>query len=670
VAKISEEKQQEKQQEILAKLKPDHDDAKKIYSSYLQSKYLERQKIVESRREYYDAQFKSLSKIPMTTSEVQDTVMWIMPALVETFSNSKDVVSIQPEGGEDQERAEKIQELLNFQTERLNDGFMNRYFWMLSCLQMNIGFIKASWDQEKTKTKSEAYMDANGLMQLPPNITVKKQELHMPGDGVYTQDVFKVSLEEEKTIRNQPRIEVLPVTEVRWNSAAKRLKDAKYVEHKTKKTLNYLYQKQKAGVYFNVDQVQEYVGKPTHDTLEQNQNGYINQVMDYGKDDLRRDIDIYECYTEYDLEGKGELKPWIFTVAGECDVLIGVQENTMGRLHPIFDLVAMPDQFNVVPNIGFVELVGEIQSINTALTRLMIKHLIKSNAGKRFVNKSTVDQDDILNEADDIGVEGDPRTAVYPMPPTNLSPMTMPFFQMQQSSLESKVGVTKYNTGTDAANLNPTATGVTALIDQANKKIKLIARVMSEYYREFYRFLISLNQQYIDEPQVIRLTNGTIEITPDDLEGKFDLIISTGLGGSNKQAEIQSTQLLMGVLEKVGMQFPGMVTPDKAFNLVKMLLEQLDKKNVEDFINDPQFAQQIQQIQAENQMLKARLMQLGDAAGAIATAGAGQAAGNPGGGGAGLPQPPMPVNPAGGIPQAGTSPAGGINPFAGIAPSR
>ena len=197
------------------------------------------------------------------------------------------------------------------------------------------------------------------------------------------------------------------------------------------------------------------------------------------------------------------------------------------------------------------------------------------------------------------------------MPPTVLSPMTMPFFQMQQSTLESKVGVTKYNTGTDSANLNDTATGITALIDQANKKIKLIARVMAEHYRELYRFLISLNQQYIDEPQVIRLLNKKLEITPDDLDGKFDLLISTGLGGSNKQSEIQMLQMLMATLEKVRAMNPTLVTDDKIYNCIKLLLESMDKKNVDDFINAPDVAKQIQAIQQENMMLKARLAQIG-----------------------------------------------------------
>jgi len=654
----------DKEDKILSKIKPDHDDAKKYYTNYLEPEYIKRTKLIESDKDYYAEMFKTLQKIPMTTSEVHDTIMWILPALVETFSSPRDVVDIQPEGGEDAQRSDKVQELLNFQTERQNEGFMNRYYWMLSCLEMNIGFLKVSWEQEKQKEEQEVMLDDNGLMMIPPQVNVKSQEIASQGDGITTPNIYRVVIENERTIKNQPRIEALSVTDVRWNSSAKKLREAKFVQHKTSRTLNYLYQKQSEGLYFNIDKVRDEVGKASYSNLEQTNNPYINQQIEYDKEDLRRDIDVYECYTEYDLDDKGKLKPYIFTVAGDCSVLIGIQENTMGRLHPIFDLLAMPDQKNVVPKIGLPELLGEIQNINTALTKLLVKHLIKSNAGKRFVDKSKVDQDDILNEADDIGVNGSPRDAVYPMPPTNLSPMTMPFFQLQQSSLESKVGVTKYNTGTDSAHLNDTATGVTALIDQANKKIKLIARVMAEHYRELYRFLISLNQQYIDEPQVVRLLNKKLEVTPDDLDGKFDLIISTGLGGTNKQAEIQMLQLLMGTLEKVRAMNPNMVTDDKVYNIIKLLLEQMDKKNVDDFINNPDIAKQIQMMQQENQMMKAKLMQIEQQR--LNPMGGQQAIRAPSAGFAGLPQQVNQGAPAGAVQQVGNN--AGFSPSAGIPP--
>jgi hypothetical protein len=241
-----------------------------------------------------------------------------------------------------------------------------------------------------------------------------------------------------------------------------------------------------------------------------------------------------------------------------------------------------------------VELLAEIQHISTALTRLFVRHLAISNEGRRFVNKNVVDQDDLINQSIDVAVDGDPRLAVFPMPITNMSPATMPFFEYLQSKLRRSVGIGEYNTGGDARQLNPTATGVTALIDQANKKINLMGQIMARYFVEEYRYQIELNQQFIDEPQVFRLLDRDIQIDPADLEGNFDLIVNTGIGTANKNADIQNTQLIIGTLEKVAASIPGMVTPDKVYNIVKLLLEQMGRKNVDDYINTPEFIRKME----------------------------------------------------------------------------
>ena len=43
------------------------------------------------------------------------------------------------------------------------------------------------------------------------------------------------------------------------------------------------------------------------------------------------------------------------------------------------------------------------------------------------------------------------------------------------------------------------------------------------------RFLVQLNQMYIDTAQVVRLNNTFLEVTPDDLQGEFDIDV-TGRG--------------------------------------------------------------------------------------------------------------------------------------------
>lgn len=87
-----------------------------------------------------------------------------------------------------------------------------------------------------------------------------------------------------------------------------------------------------------------------------------------------------------------------------------------------------------------------------------------------------------------------------------------------------------------------TATGIINIItQQANQRLELIARIFAETgMSDLFKFLIKLNQMFIDEETVIRLTNGPMTIAPDDLTGEFDLIVNAGMGSGAKQVNLQN----------------------------------------------------------------------------------------------------------------------------------
>ena len=181
-----------------------------FYTAHLQGKYGERQDVIDAAPEYYNKKFKNLAKIPLSTSEVSDTIGWIMPALVDIFSSTEDVVKVQGVSGNDTEKAQSIQDLLNYQTERLNDGFMNRYYWILSCLQYNIGFKKKTWLREYKAEQKTGVFNNEEIAQLEQNskIKIKKESLLSEGNGFDISPLYQVDYEERQVLKNQPLDEV------------------------------------------------------------------------------------------------------------------------------------------------------------------------------------------------------------------------------------------------------------------------------------------------------------------------------------------------------------------------------------------------------------------------------------------------------------------------------
>ena len=114
-----------------------------------------------------------------------------------------------------------------------------------------------------------------------------------------------------------------------------------------------------------------------------------------------------------------------------------------------------------------------------------------------------------------------------------------------------------------------TATGISAIMSASNQRLELIARRFAETgILELYRFLISLNQKFIDQETIIRLTNKTVNIKPDDLSGNFDLVVNAGIGIATKESTMMNLQSIMTALMQVNSAGAQITTSTNVYNFL------------------------------------------------------------------------------------------------------
>lgn len=146
-----------------------------------------------------------------------------------------------------------------------------------------------------------------------------------------------------------------------------------------------------------------------------------------------------------------------------------------------------------------------------------------------------------------------------------------------------------------------TATGVTAILGMAEKRNKMVARSIAErFFIPIYKFVILLNQKYLEDEQMIRLTNKTLSIRKEDLDIDYDLIVNVGQGAGTREAQIQ---YLMLVLNQIYPQLAtqGIVNAKSWYNLVVKLLEALGLRDVSQYLLDPESPEAQQQAMAAQQ---------------------------------------------------------------------
>ena len=92
----------------------------------------------------------------VVVTDVQDTIMWMMPTLMRVFTAGDNVVSFEPEGPEDEEVAEQATNYVNHVFYHQNDGFMVLYNMFMDALIQKTGVVKHYWEELEDIT-SESY---------------------------------------------------------------------------------------------------------------------------------------------------------------------------------------------------------------------------------------------------------------------------------------------------------------------------------------------------------------------------------------------------------------------------------------------------------------------------------------------------------------------------------
>ena len=557
---------------------------------------IKRHKMYESDKKYYKDKFPRLTNITdVTASDFHDTVEWAIPSLIKVFFGNEDICKLQGVNSEQDERAAKIHgELIKYQLERCNDGFLIFYDWIKNALVDNLGILKCYWVREEDTEAKSLVVTPDELMRLQtdPKINVLTVEEIEP------QIAIRVEYEETTNItKNQPKLEVIPPSEFRFSPEAKSLDDIGFVAHRKIVTLDYLRRREEEGVFQNIDKVLEEEGsggdvsRTNYDT-ELNPRAY-DKINDSGIEDAKREYLLYECYIKTDSNNDGILEDIIVTMVG--NTVVRLEENTMGR-HPFFVISPIRDTLRLFPRRGIADLVGELQDLNTALLKQIIYNVATNNDKQAVVNvDAMIDPSEFIDGRKMVRVNGNPQDVIKWAPIEPLQPQVFQFIEYMNTVKENRTGITRYNQGLDANSLNKTATGITQIMNASSQRLELIARMFAETgVKELFRHMIKMNQMFITEQTFIRVTDERKPIIPDDLEGSIDITVNVGVVAGSKQQQAQSMQLLLSMYPQLLQA--GVADLSHVAEAFGRLVEALGYKDVSNFIFPPELVRQAEMM--------------------------------------------------------------------------
>lgn len=575
--------------------------AEAYQGSVIERTVKERYAIYYADKEYYRNKFPILSKTSdLVSTDVADTIEWALPSLMKVFTGSDEVITIAGVTEEDDTKAETMQELLVYQLQRQNKFFPILYNWMKDALITGMGIVKCYWERTEGFTTEQAVLNNESLQAL---IETGVNVTDIQGPDAFGD--FTVTYQSPYYVKNAPKIENILISEFIYSPDAKSLEEANFVAHKRKVTMSYLREREAQGVYANIDAIKpdsgySVVTDPVQDVIGDNYNDIIGDEQQ-----ARQEVTIYECYTKIDVNNDGILEDMIITICG--DTIIRMEQNYMGR-HPFFAISPTKDPHRIWVKRSYAELIGELQDLKVALTRQIMQNVALTNDPKMLLDETAINIDDFVQGRKVIRMKAGHslHEVAMPMNISPLSPQTFTFLEWIEGQKENRTGITRYNQGLDANSLNKTATGISAILGQSSQRLELVARMFAETgLYELFRFMVSLNQKFIDQQTVIRLTNKEMKITPEDLDGSFDLIVNAGISISTKESTIMATQTLLTAIMQANAAGYMISTPENVYNLFKKWIESIGFKNYGDYITDPAITQQrmLMEMQLKQQVL-------------------------------------------------------------------
>lgn len=243
-------------------------------------------------------------------------------------------------------------------------------------------------------------------------------------------------------------------------------------------------------------------------------------------DKSRKKIVAYEYWGFYDVNGTGELVPFVATWIGAT--LIRMELNPFPDqkiplvLVPFLpvtrDLYGEPD----------AELLEDNQKVLGAVMRGMVDLMGKSANAQQGMSKGMLDP---LNRRRfdngdnyEFNPNAHPNNGIVQHTFPEIPNSAMLMLNLQNQEAEGLTGVKSFSGGVSGEAYGDVAAGIRGVLDASSKREMAILRRLAQGMGEIGTKIIAMNSEFMSEKEVVRVTNTEfVEVNREDLNGNFDL---------------------------------------------------------------------------------------------------------------------------------------------------
>ncbi len=534
----------------------------------------------------------------IVTTDVRDTVEYIMPSLMRIFTTHNNIAEFEPQGPEDEEMAQQATDYVNYVFNRQNNGFKVLYDAFKDALISKTGVIKHYWE-EKEDVHTETYTNLTDIEYqsilanddfevIEHTATVESKEVvddfgNLVAPKVETHDV------KAKCYKGygQVRVVSVPPEEFLVSRRAVNLEDADFVCHRVKKSVSDLIKQGYDPKIVN--------DLPGYAQSEAELNTERLARFSYDDDSVppsegsgaNKKVWIDECYMHIDYDGDGVAELRKITKSGQY-----ILDNEEIEMIPFSTICPLPIPHKFY-GMSIADTVKDIQLIKSTIMRNLLDNMYLTNNARYAVLAGQVELDDLLTSRPGGIVRMRSPNAVQPLPTPQIQPYAFQMVQYLDGIREERSGVSKMTQGLnpDVLTSHVTSGAISAATESSMQRIELIARMFAETgIKDLFRNIYSLVQKYEDRKKMFYLNNKFIPIDVSRWKEKLNCTINVGVGSGSQQSKMQTMSSIMTLLGTLvqGGALGTLVTNKNLYNAISEFIAQSGYKNTDNFISNPE----------------------------------------------------------------------------------
>lgn len=520
------------------------------------------------------------------SSDISDAIETIKPDIIEIFLGGDDVVSFIPQSEKDVEAAKQETAYLHHVALHENPGFLNVYTAIDDALSLKTGIFHWEW-QEDIEDNDEHFTGKNAVeVQLAAQ------------DGV----VSNVKAEQEVDLRFGEPTYSFTVTKTTDNSKARYWAIAPEDFAAAPDTVNiaettYCCERQRPRVQdliaqgFDEAKVRK---MPSYGTVDQGtqqardtagESDRNGGTADDTSDDLRQVEVRKHCIRV--LQGK-ELKLWCVYTDADCAIELHKEE-----IDAIPYAVGSP--YLVAHRLigrSLSDLLIEVMKIKTALYRMVLDSGYfalnqRNEVAMDRANDFTIS--DLLRNEPSAPVRSKTGDAVRPLTAGPLNFDAYKAIEFFSTVAESRTGVVRNAQGLNPDTLHDTAKGAMMLLSAAQRRTRMIARVLAEtLIKPLFLGLHATIRENSQATREARLLGKWVPVSPTKWAARNAMTVEVGLGAAGKDAELAAMNQIQG-MQKLLVEggFSEIVTPKNLYKSATDAAKKLGSKSPEEYFTDP-----------------------------------------------------------------------------------